>query len=115
MEARPMTNLNGIEYHDMTPEQQRIADTAENGLIGGLEMPMGLTKSEMLVWMRANVARKPADLDHVRLTDGRVGLILGVWANGAAFEVESLGIPYRSRLRPSRSLTWLIYKVSPSA
>jgi hypothetical protein len=80
-----------IDYHDMTPAQQRIADTAENGLIGFLEMPLGLTRSEMLVWMRTNVARKPADLDHVRLTDGRVGLILGVRANGAAFEVEFPG------------------------
>jgi hypothetical protein len=42
-----------IEFEDMTPAQQEIARASES--LEGKVMPMGLTKSEKIAWMRANI------------------------------------------------------------
>jgi hypothetical protein len=42
-----------VEYDDMTPAQQYVVDAARS--FTGKELPMGLTKDEMLRWMHQHL------------------------------------------------------------
>jgi hypothetical protein len=42
-----------IQYVDMTPAQQQIADASQD--LRGKVMPMGLGKAGKIAWMRANI------------------------------------------------------------
>jgi len=49
---RPIRDIE-IQYADMTPAQQAIADASQD--LCGKVMPMGLGKAGKIAWMRANI------------------------------------------------------------
>jgi hypothetical protein len=49
---RPIRDIE-IQYADMTPAQQAIADASQD--FRGKVMPIGLDKAGMIAWMRANI------------------------------------------------------------
>jgi hypothetical protein len=49
---RPVRDIE-IQYADMTPAQQQIADASQD--LRGKVMPMGLGKAGKIAWMRANI------------------------------------------------------------
>jgi hypothetical protein len=49
---RPVRDIE-IQYADMTPAQQQIADASQD--LRGKVMPIGLSKQQKIAWMRANI------------------------------------------------------------
>jgi hypothetical protein len=52
---RPVRDIE-IQYADMTPAQQQIADASQD--LRGKVMPMGLSKQQKIAWMRENIGVK---------------------------------------------------------
>ena len=55
MKSQPQSEVTEIEFADMTPAQQAIVRASES--LEGKVMPMGLSKSEMIAWMRDNIGK----------------------------------------------------------